>query len=475
MEPENKVKQREEFFRRLSKNQEYNPIFKYPEGRPPQLREFAKPCFVLLPLAKRILDSLVDQWGTIESFRESQSKGVPVIQGPAAMEAAIMAFLKEHRLPGAIQLRFVPGSTSPMRLLSIPGLKGQQAEYVLEVRRELCIDRAALQGMLRHEVLGHYLRFRNHEAQGWAGAVGGNKKGLLEAEEGLAVLHDVMLQRVPSLYQASLYYYAVCRGSAIGFYSLFQELSMYLDGEEERYDLCQRVKRGLEETGVPGAFCRDQAYLLGVFKILKYRHQMDFRLLLAGRLTAEEAMERSDSVQTPHSMVDRSKVVTPPLLEHEAGYRGALECLCEHNYIDEFVAHLRRTKSPTKTPGKRRASVGSSGKKAASRLERNRVGESPVVFESVTGIMEAPVWRRGTLVPSSEPSTKMYCCEARCSANGCDFSVMDNWAKRQARDPEQLKLLPWKDAAAKAKAVCTLHARCCSAAQGRTRGHQGGA
>ena len=63
--------------------------------------------------------------------------------------------------------------------------------------------------MLRHEIFGHYLRFTNHEQQDYERVVGTNKKGLLEAEEGLAVLHDVMERKEPLLIQQALYYYAV--------------------------------------------------------------------------------------------------------------------------------------------------------------------------------------------------------------------------------------------------------------------------
>jgi len=77
------MSQKREFFARLGKNQSYNPVFAYAAGRVPQLpREFAKPCFLLLPLAKRILECVVGKWGSVESFRASGLRhGTPILQG----------------------------------------------------------------------------------------------------------------------------------------------------------------------------------------------------------------------------------------------------------------------------------------------------------------------------------------------------------------------------------------------------------
>ena len=79
--------------------------------------------------------------------------------------------------------------------------------------------------------------------------------------------------------------------------------------------------------------------MTGVAKLIKYRHSLDFKLLMSGRVTLEESLERSDTVSTVCSISIPERIRLPPLLEHEAVYRGALECVAKANHIDEFFDH----------------------------------------------------------------------------------------------------------------------------------------
>ena len=48
------------------------------------------------------------------------------------------------------------------------------------------------------------------------------------------------------------------QASRLSFRELFEELQDYIDDPQRRWEECLRVKRGLHDTSLPGAFCKDQ-------------------------------------------------------------------------------------------------------------------------------------------------------------------------------------------------------------------------
>ena len=145
-------------------------------------------------------------------------------------------------------------------------------------------------------------------------------------EEGLASLNTVLLRDEPCLIRAAMLYYTVTKAADLSFCELFNELGRYIRDPDTKWDYCLRAKRGYSDTSKPGkpfnyliwlqhtkqnasfatktvksyyekcisniysvilfsichilgAFQKDQVYLKGLLKILKYRHIIDFNLL----------------------------------------------------------------------------------------------------------------------------------------------------------------------------------------------------
>ncbi|KAI3358113.1 hypothetical protein L3Q82_002979 [Scortum barcoo] len=141
-----------------------------------------------------------------------------------------------------------------------------------------------LEGMLRHEIGTHYFRGINNCHQPWSSSVGRKKhnlKPLNPTEEGLASIHSVLFRKDPTLWRAALLYYTVYQASHMSFSQLFQNLGRFVQDPNTRWDYCVRAKRGQTDTAQPGCFSKDQVYLDGILKILRYRDKINFPLLMA--------------------------------------------------------------------------------------------------------------------------------------------------------------------------------------------------
>ncbi|KAM6900073.1 putative tyrosine carboxypeptidase MATCAP2 [Xenentodon cancila] len=173
-----------------------------------------------------------------------------------------------------------------------------------------------LEGMLRHEISTHYFRGINNSHQPWNSRLGRRKfnlKPVNPTEEGLASIHSVMFRKDPTLWRAALLYYTVYQASHMSFLQLFQNLGRFVQDPNTRWNYCVRAKRGQTDTTEPGCFSKDQVYLDGVLKVLRYRDKINFPLLVAlGKVSFEDVdrlkpMATMDNVRIPHYMQDQEK------------------------------------------------------------------------------------------------------------------------------------------------------------------------
>ncbi|XP_029700441.1 uncharacterized protein KIAA0895 isoform X2 [Takifugu rubripes] len=173
-----------------------------------------------------------------------------------------------------------------------------------------------LEGMLRHEIGTHYFRGINNCQQPWSRSEGRKKhslKPLNPTEEGLASIHSVLLRKDPSLWRAALLYYTVYQASHMSFTQLFNDLGRFVQDPNTRWDYCVRAKRGQSDTAQPGCFSKDQVYLDGILKILRYRDKINFPVLMALGKVSYEDVERlkplahMENVRIPHFMQDQAR------------------------------------------------------------------------------------------------------------------------------------------------------------------------
>lgn len=47
----------------------------------------------------------------------------------------------------------------------------------------------------------------------------------------------------------------------------------------EAWDMMMRVKRGLQDTSIPGGMYKDQIYLVGAYSIMKNVNQINFKIM----------------------------------------------------------------------------------------------------------------------------------------------------------------------------------------------------
>ncbi|XP_027143323.1 uncharacterized protein KIAA0895 isoform X3 [Larimichthys crocea] len=173
-----------------------------------------------------------------------------------------------------------------------------------------------LEGMLRHEIGTHYFRGINNYHQPWSSSVTRKKhnlKPLNPTEEGLASIHSVLFRKDPTLWRAALLYYTVYQASRMSFSQLFHNLGRFVQDPNTRWDYCVRAKRGQTDTAQPGCFSKDQVYLDGILKILRYRDKINFPMLMAlGKVSFEDVdrlkgLAQMENVRIPHFMQDQAR------------------------------------------------------------------------------------------------------------------------------------------------------------------------
>ena len=101
------------------------------------------------------------------------------------------------------------------------------------------VSRSMVQSILDHEIGTHLLRMMNDEAQPWHDH---RERYHLSnpwvTEEGLATLNTYLSLPRKLLYPQALRYFAVCRGSEIGFVELFHELKAHISDDVRCFQLC---------------------------------------------------------------------------------------------------------------------------------------------------------------------------------------------------------------------------------------------
>ncbi|XP_039941029.1 putative tyrosine carboxypeptidase MATCAP2 isoform X1 [Hirundo rustica] len=195
-----------------------------------------------------------------------------------------------------------------------------------------------LEGMLRHEIGTHYFRGFNNNSQPWCNRNGRRKHGLKPinpTEEGLASIHSVLFRKDPFLWRAALLYYTVYQASQMSFSQLFHDVGKFVEDPNTRWDYCVRAKRGWTDTSQPGCFNKDQVYLDGILRILRYRESIDFHLLTALGKISYEDVDRLKGL----AVIENMRV--PHFLQDHARYMEHLKKIMEVNELtDEELQDL---------------------------------------------------------------------------------------------------------------------------------------
>ena len=338
--PTNLEEQREAFFRSGCK---IDPQFEYRvSGKTRAQKAYGTPQRWLLPLAVRILDKVIAEYGSETKYLE---KNFGRLLSFEEVGREVHAYLEREGLAGTVTVNYIDSAASPT------SMNGDRLNI-----RVPCLYRAwRTEGTLAHEIGTHYTRRTNDALQPWHGRQRRKKfrlSGFLETEEGLATLNNVLHESRephlrPYIWQAALHYYCCCRAFELPFSVLYRELEKYVDDPDRRWRQCVRVYRGTRDTSQVGpgtCMCKDQVYLAGSVAILAARHDpaCDFNLLFAGRLALEDVMQRGTMLRGAGNGATvlspaRGLRLPPFYADDPAGYMRKLDDIAQVNGVDAWL------------------------------------------------------------------------------------------------------------------------------------------
>ncbi len=338
--PTNLAEQREAFFHSGCK---IDPQFEYRvPGKTRAQKTYGTPQRWLLPLATRILDKVLAEYGSETNYLE---KNFGRLLSFEEVGQEVHAYLEREGLAGTITVNYIDSAASPT------SMNGDRLNI-----RVPCLYRAwRTEGTLAHEIGTHYTRRTNDALQPWHGRKKRKKfrlSGFLETEEGLATLNNVLHESRephlrPYIWQAALHYYCCCRAFELPFSALYRELEKYVDDPDRRWRQCVRVYRGTRDTSQIGpgtCMCKDQVYLAGSVAILAARHDpgCDFNLLFAGRLALQDVMQRGTMLRGAGNGATvlspaRGLRLPPFYADDPAGYMRKLDDIAQVNDVDAWL------------------------------------------------------------------------------------------------------------------------------------------
>ncbi|XP_070703127.1 putative tyrosine carboxypeptidase MATCAP2 [Pempheris klunzingeri] len=304
IKPSNVEREKAKF---LKSDFNYNPQFEYSNPVTPLvLARHNNASDRFLTQAVHIMELALQRYGSYEKFEQ-------VTGGNLLTKSRICHNVKKYMEK--------EGCFGEIVVQVTDDLLSRASMTVVNSRPTLTINTATarehwLEGMLRHEIGTHYFRGINNCHQPWSSSVGRkrhNLKPLNPTEEGLASIHSVLFRKDPTLWRAALLYYTVYQASRMSFSQLFHNLGRFVQDPNTRWDYCVRAKRGQTDTAQPGCFSKDQVYLDGILKILRYRDKINFPLLMAlGKVSFEDVdrlkpLAQMENVRIPHFMQDQAK------------------------------------------------------------------------------------------------------------------------------------------------------------------------
>ncbi|KAM9838595.1 putative tyrosine carboxypeptidase MATCAP2 [Aulostomus maculatus] len=304
IKPSNVERERAKFFK---SDFSYNPQFEYSNPVPPAvLARHNNASDRFLTQAVHIMELALQRYGSYEKFEQ-------VTGGNLLTKSRIWHNVKKYMEKEGCMGEIVVQVTDD--LLSRASMTVVNSRPTLTINISTAREHW-LEGMLRHEIGTHYFRSINNCHQAWSSSTGRKKhnlKPLNPTEEGLASIHSVLFRRDPTLWRAALLYYTVYQASHMSFSQLFHNLGRFVQDPNTRWDYCVRAKRGQSDTAQPGCFSKDQVYLDGILKILRYRDKINFPLLMAlGKVSFEDvdrlkALAQMENIRIPHFMQDQAR------------------------------------------------------------------------------------------------------------------------------------------------------------------------
>ncbi|XP_064274275.1 putative tyrosine carboxypeptidase MATCAP2 isoform X2 [Passer domesticus] len=326
IKPSNVEKEKVKFF---SSDFTYNPQFEYENPALPNvLAKHSHASDRFLKQSINIMKRTLQKYGSYEKFEQATG-------GSLLTKSRIWNHVRKYMVKEGCLGEIVVHLTED--LLSRASMTVVNGRPTLTINVSTAREHW-LEGMLRHEIGTHYFRGFNNNSQPWCNRNGRRKHGLKPinpTEEGLASIHSVLFRKDPFLWRAALLYYTVYQASQMSFSQLFHDVGKFVKDPNTRWDYCVRAKRGWTDTSQPGCFNKDQVYLDGILRILRYRESIDFHLLTALGKISYEDVDRLKGL----AVIENMRV--PHFLQDHARYMEHLKKIMEVNELtDEELQDL---------------------------------------------------------------------------------------------------------------------------------------
>ncbi|CAH2301541.1 Hypothetical predicted protein [Pelobates cultripes] len=322
MKPLNLKKEKDTFFK---SNFMYNPQFQYNKTAVPSASaQHSHASNRFLQVAINIIQNTLKKYNNYENYE--QATGGNLLPAKQIYQE-VHKYMETEGCQGEIAVNLTEDVISQA---SMGTVKRQPTMTInVSMAREKW-----LQGTLRHEIGTHYFRTVNNNKQPWNNSKGREKYGLEPAnptEEGLATIHSLLYHPDPDLCRVALLYYTIYKASSMSFSELFEHLKIFVRDPEARWYYCVRAKRGLTDTSQPGCCNKDQVYLEGVLQILRRRHTIDFKLLMAMGKVSYEDINRLKKTAV------LSKPRLPQFLKDRNQYMMRLEKIMQVNELTDTL------------------------------------------------------------------------------------------------------------------------------------------
>ena len=323
--PINILGQQELFFQ---SNCTVNPILHYPEGSNLLgYTEKFQPHRQYLDIAINIFERGLKDYKSESNFFKS---GYPMLTQEETLQE-FQVYLDALGIRNSVEIVFSSNAIAPTAVNHNPKTLITQVTVSLPIL--YCKEK--IKGVMNHEIGTHLLRTLNERKQVWFKKR--DKYGLMayiETEEGLASLNTMIESAIngnkkPYLWRAALHYFSSFYASSMSFVQLYNNLEKYLDDPVKRYKEVLRVKRGIQDTSLPGGCYKDSVYLSGAIKILQNRRKIDFKLLYSGKLSIEDLF-RSEI----RDICVSEDIMYPAFLNNLPVYLEALDTIAEINGIE---------------------------------------------------------------------------------------------------------------------------------------------
>jgi len=273
--------------------------------------------------AQKIVQEVLEQYESETNFLKSRGR---ILEKNESLKI-INEYLKRNQISNLVRVRTSSSYTART------SLKRDKTNFILRLRLPIRYREKGIIGMLNHEIGTHFYRWINEINQPWFE----NKsqyqlsKNYLLTEEGLATTNSLLPLEKPFLWSAALNYLLVIKGSQMSFSQLNQWLKQYVLDQDRRWNMCLKIKRGVEDTSLPLVFTKNQIYLKGVMQILAWlsKHNFDPSRLYLGKIT--------------HNDVDRAATlaehqpVLPDFIKDRGAYSETIIKIIETNKLNHLL------------------------------------------------------------------------------------------------------------------------------------------